>query len=81
MVGERNNDCALAPSALKQANDAQVPGPGCIHHSDRGSVHASHASALALTELAATKSTSRKGDCYENSVAESFFATIKREPS
>ena len=74
-----NNDCALALSALKQANDARAPGPGFIHHSDRGSVYASHAYALALTELEATKSMSRKGDCYDNSVAESFFATIKRE--
>ena len=74
-----NNDCALALSALNQADETRAPGPGCIHHSDRGSVYASHAYALALTNLEATKSMSRKGDCWDNSVAESFFATIKRE--
>jgi transposase InsO family protein len=46
---------------------------------DRGSVYASGDYSAALNTLAAVKSMSRKGDCWDNAVAESFFATIKGE--
>ena len=55
------------------------PAFGFIHHSDRGSVYASSDYRAMLDRLDATKSMSRKGDCWDNSVAESFFATIKGE--
>jgi transposase InsO family protein len=74
-----NNDRALAFSALHRATTARAPAPGMVHHSDRGSVYASADYGDALTQLGAVKSMSRKGDCWDNAVAESFFATIKGE--
>jgi putative transposase len=74
-----NNDRALAISALDRAVQARKPNAGLIHHSDRGSVYASTDYGAALTQLGARKSMSRKGDCWDNAVAESFFATIKGE--
>jgi putative transposase len=74
-----NNDRALALEALDMAVSLRGPATGLIHHSDRGSVYASGEYREALDLLGATKSMSRKGDCWDNSVAESFFATIKGE--
>jgi len=74
-----NNDRALAISALDRATVARQPAAGLVHHSDRGSAYASGDYGDALTKLAAIKSMSRKGDCWDNAVAESFFATIKGE--
>ena len=74
-----NNDRALALSALDRAIATRAPTPGMIHHSDRGSVYASADYGEALKKLGAVKSMSRKGDCWDNAVAESFFATIKGE--
>ena len=74
-----NNDRALAMGALDRATSARSPATGPIHHSDRGSVYASGDYGDALAKLGAVKSMSRKGDCWDNAVAESFFATIKGE--
>jgi len=74
-----NNDRALAISALDRAVAEREPTRGLIHHSDRGSVYASGDYGDALTKLGAVKSMSRKGDCWDNAVGESFFATIKGE--
>jgi transposase InsO family protein len=74
-----NNDRALALGALDRATTTRTPRPGLIHHSDRGSVYASGDYGAALMNFAAIKSMSRKGDCWDNAVAESFFATIKGE--
>ena len=74
-----NNDRALALSALDRAVTTRAPVPGLVHHSDRGSVYASADYGDALTRIGAIKSMSRKGDCWDNAVAESFFATIKGE--
>jgi putative transposase len=74
-----NNDRTLALDALGKAVTLRDPASGLIHHSDRGSVYASGDYRDALDELGAIKSMSRKGDCWDNSVAESFFATIKGE--
>jgi putative transposase len=74
-----NNDRALAIRALDRAIATRAPVPGLTHHSDRGSVYASADYGDALTKLGAVKSMSRKGDCWDNAVAESFFATIKGE--
>jgi putative transposase len=56
-----------------------VPSAGLLHHSDRGSVYASGDYGNALLKIGALKSMSRKADCCDNAVAESFFATIKGE--
>ena len=74
-----NNDRALAFSALDRAIATRRPEPGLVHHSDRGSVYASIDYGEALSTVGAVKSMSRKGDCWDNAVAESFFATIKGE--
>jgi putative transposase len=52
---------------------------GLLHHSDRGSQYASGEYRKALNELKATCSMSRKGNCWDNAVMESFFSTLKLE--
>ena len=74
-----NNDRELALDALARATSTRTPSVGLIHHSDRGSVYASGDYRDALDDLGAVRSMSRKGDCWDNAVAESFFATIKGE--
>ena len=50
-----------------------------VHHSDRGSQYASDDYIAALEDRGITRSMSRKGNCWDNAVAESFFATLKKE--
>jgi transposase InsO family protein len=50
-----------------------------VHHSDRGSTYASSDYRKALEMEGIECSMSRKGDCWDNAVAESFFSTLKRE--
>jgi putative transposase len=69
----------LALDALKMAIDLRNPGPGLIHHSDRGSQYASLEYRAELGRHGIVCSMSRKGDCWDNAVAESFFATLKGE--
>jgi len=74
-----NNDRQLALDALHRAVADRKPLAGMLHHSDRGSTYASGDYRNALVDLGAVASMSRKGDCWDNAVAESFFATIKGE--
>ena len=74
-----NNDRDLALDALRGALLARRPPPGIVHHSDRGSPYASADYRRALERAGALPSMSRKGDCWDNAVAESFFATFKTE--
>jgi putative transposase len=73
------NDTALVLSALQRAAAVRPPRAGAVHHADRGSTYASHAYRTALTTYGLTASMSRKGDCWDNAVAESFFATLEWE--
>ena len=73
------NDRALALEALGQALRARRPVPGLVHHSDRGSPYASADYRSALSQSGIVASMSRTGDCYDNAVAESFFASLKAE--
>jgi transposase InsO family protein len=73
------NDRALALAALNEALRTRRPAPGLVHHSDRGSPYASDDYRAALSARGIVASMSRTGDCYDNAVAESFFATIKAE--
>jgi putative transposase len=50
-----------------------------LHHSDRGSQYASADYRARLAAQGITSSLSRRGDCWDNAVVESFFATVKRE--
>jgi transposase InsO family protein len=74
-----NNDRALALDALRAALVARRPPPGLVHHSDRGSPYASADYRRALERAGAIASMSRKGDCWDNAVAESVFATLEKE--
>jgi transposase InsO family protein len=69
----------LVIDALAMAIQQRRPPAGLIHHSDRGSQYASRAFQEMLAAHRITCSMSRKGDCYDNAVAESFFGTLKRE--
>lgn len=73
------NDTHLALAALEMAVTARKPAPGLVHHSDRGSPYASADYRRALAENGIIASMSRKGDCCDNAVAESFFSTLKGE--
>ena len=72
-------DRHLALAALDMALAKRCPGRGLVHHSDRGSTYASRDYRRALRSRGIKCSMSRKGDCWDNAVAESFFATLKRE--
>jgi transposase InsO family protein len=69
----------LCLAALSRAVVARQPAPGLIHHSDQGSQYRSTAYQQALSELGAVVSMSRKGNCWDNAVAESFFGTLEQE--
>lgn len=69
----------LVLGALDMALGRRVPAPCMIHHSDRGSQYASHDYRNALCKNNIVCSMSRKGDCWDNAVVESFFATLKKE--
>lgn len=70
---------SLVTNALEMAIVKRNPGPGLIHHSDRGVQYASEAFQKILKENGYKGSMSRKGDCWDNAVAESFFKSIKTE--
>ena len=69
----------LVLEALAMAVEHRRPGPGLIHHSDRGSQYACGDYRRALTDHGMVCSMSRKGDCWDNAPMESFFHTLKTE--
>ena len=69
----------LVLRALKQAILIRRPPPGLIIHTDRGSQYTSDAFIALVQQDQFTMSMSRKGNCWDNAVVESFFATLKRE--
>ncbi|MBL0407688.1 IS3 family transposase, partial [Microvirga aerilata] len=69
----------LTLGALMMATQRQRPGPGLIHHSDRGSQYAAEAYARELASMKAKPSMSRTGCCYDNAPMESFFHSLKVE--
>jgi transposase InsO family protein len=72
-------DAALVIAAFLKACWLRRPGPGLLFHSDRGSQYASTAFRTVLAAWHCTQSMSRKGNCWDNAVAESFFKTLKVE--
>jgi transposase InsO family protein len=72
-------DTKMTLDALSMAVRRQRPAPGLIFHSDRGVQYASHAFRQALESHGFRQSMSRKGDPYDNAVAENFFSCIKCE--
>jgi transposase InsO family protein len=72
--------CTRLPlAALAMAIRRRRPAAGLLHHSDRGCQYTSAEYRAALAELGVAVSMSRKGNCWDNAVAESFFATLKAE--
>ena len=69
----------LVCDALTMALWQRKPKADLIHHSDRGSQYASRQFRQLLTQYKVTGSMSRKGDCWDNAVVESFFGTLKQE--
>jgi putative transposase len=69
----------LVTDALEMAIAKRNPVAGLIHHSDRGVQYASATFQKVLEEHECLGSMSRKGDCWDNAVAESFFKTLKAE--
>lgn len=73
------NDVPLVRDALQMAILQRQPKAGLIHHTDRGRLYAADEYRALLTQHGMVPSMSRKRDCWDNAVAESFFATIKQE--
>jgi integrase-like protein len=71
----------LVVDALQMAVARRRPAPGLIHHSDQGSQYVSLAFGQAARDAGIARSMGSKGDAYDNAVAESFFATLKRNSS
>ena len=74
-----NIDTDLALSALKAALETRKPAAGCVHHSDQGIQYCSKEYTDYLHNNEFGISMSRRGNCYDNAKAESFFKTLKRE--
>lgn len=75
----RRIDLDLSLAALEHAIRARQPTAGLIHHSDHGVHYASPRYVARLEQIGAQISMAAIGNPYENALAESFFATLKRE--
>ena len=75
----RTLEAELALSALDMALRQRQPGPGLVHHSDRGIQYAAHDYTDRLKEHAIGISMSRRGNPYDNAACESFMKTLKYE--
>lgn len=73
------NDRHLTIRALDMALKRRSPGAGLLHHSDQGCTYASEDYQTILEARRVTCSMSRRGDCYDNAVMESFFSSVKSE--
>lgn len=72
-------DTQLTLNALEMALKRRRPSPGLIYHSDRGVQYACEQYRERMEENGILASMSRKGDCWDNAVVESFFHTLKTE--
>lgn len=75
------NDRHLVTRALEMALKRRCPADGLLHHSDQGSPYSSEDYQDALLAQGITCSMSRRGNCYDNAVMESFFSSVKSELS
>ncbi len=73
------NDRHLTLRALEVALKRRGPGPGLLHHSDQGCTYASEDYQALLAARGIVCSMSRRGNCHDNAVMESFFSTVKSE--
>jgi putative transposase len=72
-------DQTLTRTALRRALVQRQPAAGLLHHSDRGTHYTAAEYQAALSAAHVAVSMSRRGDCWDNAVMESFFATLKVE--
>jgi putative transposase len=72
----RNLDASIAVEALRRALAVRPAPAGLVHHSDRGVHYACTEYRALLASRGITPSMSRKGDCWDNAVAESFFSSF-----
>lgn len=72
-------DQQVVLQALRMALVSRCPQSGLIHHTDQGALYTSVAYQRLLAETGVVASMSRKGNCYDNAVVESFFSTLKNE--
>jgi len=70
---------SLVNDALKMALNNRTPSKGLLWHTDRGSQYASYEHKDLLKQYGIVQSMSRRGNCHDNAVAESFFHTLKTE--
>ena len=77
-MSNRNNT-SLIKDCLEMAVKHRKPKLGLLHHSDRGSTYTSKAYRTVLQNNGIVSSMSRKGNCWDNAVAESFFGNLKNE--
>lgn len=70
---------SLVNDALNMALRHRKPSKGLIWHTDRGSQYASYSHRDLLKENGIVQSMSRKGNCWDNAVAESFFKSLKSD--
>jgi putative transposase len=77
-TSERNDE-VLTLAALAMALGQRQPAPGLVHHTDRGTTYASCTYQDTLRQHSVVPSMSRRGDCWDNAVAESFFSTLDME--
>jgi transposase InsO family protein len=75
----KERDEQLITKAAMMAITGRRPGAGLVHHSDRGSQYTSQGYLLLLQHYGIQVSMSKKGDCYDNALMESFFGTLKEE--
>ncbi len=73
------NDRHLTTRAFEAAWKRRCPGVGLMHHSDQGSPYTAEDYQRALSQRGIVVSMSRRGNCYDNAVMESFFSTVKFE--
>ncbi len=79
LVDGRAHATELVTDALQMAVHRRRPDAGLIHHSDQGSQYVSLGFGQAARDAGIAISMGSRGDCWDNAVAESFFATLKKE--
>ena len=78
-VFDQTNSIALVTQTLKQARQKEKVTDGLVLHSDQGTQYTSQAYHVLVGEYNITPSMSRRGNCWDNAPAESFFGILKRE--
>ena len=79
LVDERKAQPRAGERGIDDGRGARSPEPGLIHHSDQGRLCASTIYARLLARFGIVPSMSRRGNCYDNAVVESFFSSLKNE--